>query len=65
MKFQTPVMKKESLEKMTLSELCDLLAEHTLELLDSLEKRADGVTIRDQKQRVELIQEIILKKKSA
>jgi hypothetical protein len=53
-------MKKESL---TLSELCDLLAENTLELLEFMEKKADGITIRDKKRQVELLQELIRKKR--
>jgi len=56
-------MKRESLEKFTLSELCDLLVENTLKLLESLERKADGTTIRDQKREVELLQDLIRKKR--
>jgi len=56
--------KKESLEQLSLVQLCDLLAENTLQLLESLEKKADGITLRDQKKRVEAIQEIIRKKRA-
>ena len=56
-------MKKESLEILTLSELCDLLVENTLKLLESLERKADGITIRDQKRQVELLQDLIRKKR--
>jgi hypothetical protein len=56
-------MKKESLEKLTLSELCDLLAENTLELLAYIEKKADGIIVHDQKKRVELLQEVIRTKR--
>ena len=52
-------MKRETLEKLTLPELCDLLVEKTLVLLDSMDKRADGITLRDQKMDVELLQELI------
>jgi len=55
---------KESLEQLSLVQLCDLLAENTLQLLESLEKKADGITLRDQKKRVEAIQEIIRKKRA-
>lgn len=55
---------KENLEQLTLAQLCDLLAENTLELLESMEKKADGITIRDQKKWVEAIQEIIRKKRA-
>jgi hypothetical protein len=58
-------MKKESLEKLTLAELCDLLVENTIILLELMDKKADGVTLRDQKKRVELIQETICKKRTA
>jgi hypothetical protein len=56
-------MKREILEKFTLSELCDLLVENTLKLLESLERKADGTTIRDQKREVELLQDLIRKKR--
>ena len=55
-------MKKETLEMLMLPELCDLLVENTLLLLDSIEKKADGITIRDLKKKVEVIQEIIQEK---
>jgi hypothetical protein len=58
-------MKKESLEKLTLAELCDLLFENTIILLESMDKKTDGVTLRDQKKQVELIQEMIRKKRAA
>jgi hypothetical protein len=57
-------MKRETLEMLMLSELCDLLVENTILLLDSIEKKADGVTIRDLKKKVEVIQEIIRKKRT-
>jgi hypothetical protein len=56
-------MKRESLETFTLSELCDLLVENTLKLLESLERKADGTTIRDQKREVELLQDLIRQKR--
>lgn len=46
-----------------LPELCDLLVENTILLLDSIEKKADGVAIRDLKKKVEVIQEIISRKR--
>ena len=49
--------------KLTLHQLCDLLVENTTFLLDSIEKRADGITLRDQKRKVELLQELIIKKR--
>ena len=57
-------MKRETLEVLMLPELCDLLVENTLLLLDSIDKKADGVTIRDLKKKVEVIQEIIRKKRT-
>ena len=57
-------MQKESLEKLSLSELCDLLVENTISLLESMEKKADGITLRDQKKNVELLQEIIREKRA-
>jgi hypothetical protein len=57
-------MKRETLEKLLLPELCDLLVENTLLLLEALDKKADGITIRDVKKRVELLQEIIRKKRT-
>ena len=56
-------MKRETLENKTLPDLCDLLVEKTIQLLDSMEKKADGITIRDQKKDVELLQELIRKKR--
>jgi len=56
-------MKRETLEKLTQSELCDLLVENTILLLDSMERQADGVTIRDLKKKVELLQEMIRKRR--
>jgi hypothetical protein len=56
-------MKRETLENLILPELCDLLVENTLLLLESMDKKVDGVTIRDLKKKVELIQEIIRKKR--
>ena len=62
-KLQTVrIMKRETLETLMLPELCDLLVENTL--LDSIEKKADGITIRDLKKKVEVIQEIIRKKRT-
>ena len=57
-------MKRETLEMLMLPELCDLLVANTILLLDSIEKKADGVTIRDLKKKVEVIQEIIRKKRT-
>ena len=56
-------MKRETLEKLTQSELCDLLVENTILLLDSMERQADGATIRDLKKKVELLQEMIRKRR--
>jgi len=56
-------MKRETFEGLTLSELCDLLVDNTILLFDSIEKKADGVTVRDLKKQVEVIQEIIRKKR--
>ncbi len=56
-------MKRETLEQLLLPELGDLLVENTLLLLEALDKKADGVTIRDLKEKVELLQEIIKKKR--
>jgi hypothetical protein len=56
-------MMKENLEKLTLTELCDLLVENTIALLDMIEKKADGITLRDQKRTVELLQEVIRKRR--
>jgi hypothetical protein len=56
-------MMKENLEKLTLPELCDLLVENTIALLDMIEKKADGITLRDQKRTVELLQEVIRKRR--
>jgi len=57
------IMKKENLEKLTLHDLCDLLVENTILLLNSIEKKVDGVTLRDQKRNVELLQEVIREKR--
>jgi len=57
-------MKRESLERLTLAELCDLLVESTVLLLESMEKRTDGITLRDQKKNVELLQEMIRQRRS-
>ena len=56
-------MKKEYLEQLSLCELFDLLAKHTLNLLNSIQERADASDIKDLKNRVELIQELIKQKK--
>jgi hypothetical protein len=56
-------MTKENLEKLTLTELCDLLVESTVGLLDMIETKADGISLRDQKRKVELLQEVIRKKR--
>jgi hypothetical protein len=56
-------MEKESLEKLAISELCDLLVENTIILLESIERKTDGITLRDQKRNVELLQEIIRQKR--
>jgi len=57
-------MKRETLESLQLPELCDLLVENTIRLLDSLDNKADGIIIRDLKRKVELLQEIIKKKRA-
>ena len=57
-------MKRETLERLTLPELCDLLVENTIVLLESMDKKAGGVIIRDLKEKVELLQEIIRKKRA-
>ena len=57
-------MKRETPEKLTLPELNDLLVENTIQLLDSLDKKADGVSILRLKKKVELLQEIIEKKRA-
>jgi hypothetical protein len=54
-------MKRETLEMLMLPELYDLLVENTILLLDSIEKKSDGVTIRDLQKKVGVIQEIIRK----
>ena len=56
-------MKRETLEKLPLPKLCDLLVEKTILLLDSIDKKADGITIRNVKKDVELLQELIKKKR--
>jgi hypothetical protein len=58
-------MKRETLEKLTSVELCDLLVENTILLLESLDRNADGVAILDLQKKVELLQEIIKEKRSA
>jgi hypothetical protein len=50
-------MKRETLEMLMLPELCDLLVENTILLLDSIEKKADGAAIRDLKKRLRLYRE--------
>ena len=57
-------MKRETLERLTLPEISDLLVENTLLLLESMDKKAGGVIIRDLKEKVELLQEIIRKKRA-
>ena len=57
-------MKRETLETLILPDLCDMLVENTLLLLESMEKKADGITIRDLKKKVEVIQEIVRKKRT-
>ena len=57
-------MKRETLENLTMHELCDLLVENTILLLESMDKKADGITIRDLKTKVELLQEIVRKKRT-
>ena len=56
-------MKRETLEDLSLSKLGDMLVENTLLLLEAMDKKADGVTIRDLKEKVVLLQEIIRKKR--
>jgi hypothetical protein len=57
-------MKRETLESLSLSQLSDLLVENTILLLESVDRKADGVTIRDLRGNVELLQEIIKKKRA-
>ena len=57
-------MKRETLEKLALPKLHDLLVEDTFLLLEAIEKKADGITLRDLKKNVELLQEIIKKKRA-
>jgi hypothetical protein len=52
-------MKREDLEKLTMPQVSDLLAEKTLRLLEAMEKNTDGIILRDMKNEVELIKEII------
>ena len=56
-------MTKENLEKLTLPELFDVLVESTVLLLDMTDKKDRGIALRDQKRKVELVQELIRKKK--
>ena len=56
-------MKRETLEKLTLAELGNLLVENTLLLLESMDKNWDGAAIRDLQKKVEFLQEIIRKKR--
>jgi len=56
-------MKRKNFETLTLSELCDLLVENTIKLLELIDKKADGITLRDQKRQVELLQERIKQKR--
>lgn len=56
-------MKRETLEKLTVTQLRKLLAEKTILLLESIESKADGITIRDQKKDVEFLQELLDEKK--
>lgn len=57
-------MKRETLEKLTLPDLCDLLVGNTVLLLESLDKKADGLTILSLKKKVELLQEIIKERRA-
>jgi len=63
LKLKTTTMTKENLEKLTLTELCDLLVESTVGLLDMIENKADGIRLRDQKRKVEVLQEVIRRKR--
>jgi len=56
-------MTKENLEKLTLPELFDVLVESTVLLRDMTDKKDRGIALRDQKRKVELVQELIRKKK--
>jgi hypothetical protein len=56
-------MKRETLEKLSLAELCNLLVENTILLLNSIEQKIDGITLHDQKKNVELLQEAIKRKR--
>jgi len=57
-------MKKENLEGLPLPRLCDLLVERTVSLLDSIEKKIDGITLRDLKKDVEMLQEVIKQRRA-
>jgi len=57
-------MKRETFEKLTLPELCDLLVDNTIRLLELIDKKADGIILRDQKRNVELLQEVIKQKRA-
>jgi hypothetical protein len=56
-------MKREALKKLTLTQLSELLAEKTILLLESIERKADGITLRDQKKDVEFLQELVEEKR--
>ena len=57
-------MKRETLENLTVPELCDRLFETTLLLLEALEKNANEVTIRDLRGKMEILRDIIKKKRT-
>ena len=58
-------MTSNDLNNHSLTELTDLLAQSTIELLQLMNgKGSDGILIRDKKKDVQIIQEAIRKKKS-
>jgi hypothetical protein len=57
------IMKKETFENLTLPELCDLLVDNTIQLLELVDKKADGIVLRDKQKNVELLQEVIKQKR--
>jgi len=57
-------MEKEVLEKLTLHELCELLVDNSVLLLNLIEEKADGTTLRDLRNEVELLQEVVRTKRA-
>ncbi|HEY0433146.1 MAG TPA: hypothetical protein VGC95_04705 [Chitinophagaceae bacterium] len=52
-------MNKETFEKMSMEDLCGHLADKTLKLLEAIDRKLDGVTLRNLKQEVEKLQNLI------